>query len=96
MATNFTRFEVQLPIFADGTTGSNAVAQFLANISTLCDYISNPQYVHKTDGSLVYTNLVYGLITNVQQATALGFLTTLNTALGFNVLCTVNPVTTEP
>lgn len=43
-----------------------------------------------------YTQLIYGLITTAQQATALGYLNTLNAALGSNVLCTVNSVTSEP
>lgn len=96
MATNLTRFEVQLPLFADGTSQQTAVNQFLANVNTLCDIILSTTYVNKTNGSQVYTQLAYGLITTAQQATALGFLNTLNTALGFNVLCTINTVTSEP
>lgn len=96
MATNLTRFEVQLPLFADGTSQQTAVNQFLTNVNTLCDLILSTTYVNKVNGTQVYTQLVYGLITTAQQATALGFLNTLNTALGFNVLCTINTVTSEP
>ena len=97
MATSLTRFEVQLPLFADGTSQANAVNTFLSNVLTLCPYIQNDGYIHQQDGvTVTQVRLVYGLITTLQQAAALAFLVTLNTSLGQNVLCTINTVSSEP
>lgn len=98
MATAMTRFEIQLPLFTDGTPQSNAVNTFLDNIGTLCTFVWNPQsvYTNHDRSNGAYIAIVYGLITAAQQATALGYLNTLNAALGAPVLCTVNNVTSEP
>jgi hypothetical protein len=53
-------------------------------------------YIYPQAGGLIQQNVLYGLITTAQQATALGYLNTLNAALGTSVLCTVNQVTQEP
>lgn len=97
MATVMTRFEIQIPL-TNNPNQQAAVNTFLDNIGTLCKFTYNAQYVYSSHdlGVGQYTALVYGLITAAQQAAALGFLNTLNTALGTPVLCTVNNVTTEP
>jgi hypothetical protein len=97
MATPLTRFEIQIPNFADGTTQSTAVNTFLDGLGVLTNFIANNEYVHTSSsdpGS--YTKLVFGHITVAQQAAALALLATLNTALGTPVLCTIWTVTTEP
>lgn len=95
MASVLTLFRIQLPLFADGTTGSTAVNSFITSMSTLTTVT---QYVAITGSKSNpgQITILEGLITTAQQVTALGFLTTLNTSLGFNVLCTINSVTSEP
>lgn len=103
MSTTFTRFEVQVPLFSDGTPEKAAVDTFLDNIGTLCKFTYNAEFVftsHDLSGTppAEYIAIIYGLITTAQQATALGFLNTLNTALGASgpVVCIVSTVTSEP
>ncbi len=96
MAANFTRFEVQIPLYSDGTPEADAVNVFKSSLLTLNQFVSNDAYINETDGSIRQVHLIYGLITVAQQSAALGFLNTLNASLGTNVLCTVNTVTSEP
>lgn len=97
MSTTMTRFEVQIPYFSDGTPQATAINTFLDNIGSLAPFIQAPQYVYNSSSDPgTYTRLIYGLITAAQGPTALGYLNTLNSALGSNVLCTINNVTTEP
>lgn len=100
MATTVTRFEIWLPLFADGTAGANAVAQFVQNMATLCPVIHGDAYVTPLNGQLNVSDqqvkLLYGQITLTQQATALGFLNTLNQALGAPVNCIAFNVSTQP
>lgn len=96
MATAFTRFELQIPQDTDPNHQA-AVTTFLDNLGTLCKFTYSGQYLYtnlETQGEQVA--IVYGLITTAQQATALGYLNTLNAALGANVTCIVWPVTSEP
>jgi hypothetical protein len=96
MAAILTRFEIQLPLFSDGTPEQTAVNTFVANMSGLTNVVNYNAYVTHSDATVTQCNVLYGLLTVLQQTTALGLLTTLNTALGSNVLCTVNSVTQEP
>lgn len=97
MATAMTRFEVQIPLTSDPTQ-QGAMNTFLDNFGALCPFIYNPQYVYSSHDLSTgqYTALIYGLITAAQQATALGYLNTLNTAFATPVVCTMNDVTSEP
>lgn len=96
MSTILTRFELQIPQDNDPNHQA-AVTTFLDNLGTLCKFTYSNQYLLtnlETQGQQVA--IVYGLITSTQQATALGFLNTLNTALGSNITCIVWQVTSEP
>ena len=97
MATVFTRFEIVLPNVDGGTPADNAIQQFIASMRSLCQLVMYSAYIYpQGSGNLTQQNCIYGLITTAQQATALGYLNTLDTALGTPVLCTVNAVTSEP
>ena len=97
MATNFTRFEIVLPNTDAGTPAQSAINTFLSNMETLCQLVMYTAYIlEQGTGNISQQQVLYGLITTAQQTTALGYLNTLNAALGFNVLCTVNIVTSEP
>lgn len=101
MATTLTRFDVELP-FYDPTanpTQYNAVQTFLTNIASIAYgglYYQYNMYAYNSSGYVRESNFTSGFITSAQQATALGYLNTLNAALGFNVLCIVYVVTVEP
>jgi hypothetical protein len=95
MATSLTRFEIQLPLFADGSSGQIAVDLFISNMSTLCTVCQYGAFTGPRSNPGEVT-ILYGLISAGQQSTALGYLTSLNGALGTNVTCTVNAVTSEP
>jgi hypothetical protein len=103
MSVSLIRFEVRLPI--DQGTDANgqisaqdtATRAFLASLLTLIpNYSSTAIDQTAANGTFSQYNGVYGYITNAQSITALGFLNTLNTALGFNVVCTTNAVTSQP
>lgn len=99
MATNLTRFEIVIPNVDAGSAAETAIATFLNNMNTLCQLVMYTAYIYplNTGGNvLTQQNVLYGLITSAQQSTALGYLNALNTALGSNVECTVNIVTSEP
>lgn len=95
MSATFTRFEVLLPLFADGTPQSDAVNTFKSNLLTLNGFVAYDAYFNNGI-NVQQVHIVYGLIAAGQQTTALGYLTTLNTALGSNVVCLINSVTSEP
>jgi hypothetical protein len=96
MATALTRFEIILPVIGVDQPGQRAVSDFLTSMRTLCDVVSYSATIRRMDTSITEQTVIYGLLTNAQLGTASGFLTTLNTALGSNVLCTIMPVTQEP
>lgn len=95
MSQSLTRFEIQLPLFSDGSSGQQATDQFVTSMSTLCTVCQYSAFTGTRTNPGEVT-ILYGLITAGQQSTALGYLTTLNTSLGSNVVCTVNAVTSEP
>lgn len=97
MATNLTEFRVVLPNTDAGTAADSAVQAFLNNINTLCQLELYSSYIRPLNSSALNQQLtVFGLITTAQQSTALGYLNTLNSALGTPVLCTIHSITTEP
>lgn len=96
MAASLTRFEIVLPVFADGSSQQTAVNNFIASITGLTPVVQYTAYQTTGVGQQTQQNVIYGLLTAAQQAQALTFLNTLNAALGSNVLCTVNTVTSEP
>ena len=95
MASSATRFEVILPLFSDGTSQANAVAAFISNMESLCTVNLVPVYPNTQAGSS-QGNLLFGFLTAGQQSTALGYLNTLNAALGSNCVCYIWSVTLEP
>ena len=98
MPSSFTKFEVRIPQdTGNSTTQDIAIRQFLSGLATLTGSYSYSLY-QQVDTSNTYTQwlLVFGLITVAQQSQALTLLNTLNTALGFNVLCYTYPVTSQP
>ena len=99
MATNLTRFEIVLPNTDFGTPQQTAINNFINSMLSLCQLVMYSAYIYPINGSASNfngQNVLYGLLTTAQQATALNNLNTLNAALGYNVLCTVNQVTQEP
>src|SRR5713226_8500618 len=97
MATVLTKFEVFLPLDSgSGTVSDAAIQSFLSNLALLTSYDFINIYEVDNLGSVKQGNLTFGLLTAAQSVTALALLTTLNTALGFNVLCYVYNVTKEP
>lgn len=96
MSTSMTRFEIQLPLFADNSSQKAAVDTFITNMSTLCIVCQYNALTGTTRTPTGFVNILIGYITSSQQATALGYLNTLNTALTSNAVCIVNGVTLEP
>lgn len=100
MSTALTRFEVELPLATTGTAQDNAVQQFKISMRTLCNLYESQFNKTAQDGTFSQSSFCSGYITAAQQATALGFLNTLNTSLNAagspNVLCTAWSVTSEP
>lgn len=96
MPTSLTKFEVVLPLFADGTAGAIAVSAFVASMITLTSVQVTNIYTNNQDGSVTQGNVLFGLLTALQATTALGFLATLNTALGVNALCYTHGVNQQP
>lgn len=96
MSTSLIRFEIQLPQFQSGSSQDLAVQQFLGNIQTLCPYLIYPCTLVDQVGNDTSSSLLYGMITTAQAPTALGFLNTLNAALGFQVVCITWNVNTQP
>lgn len=105
MATTVTRFEVQVPQFASSTDrpSYDAVNTFLGNMGTLCEFVLVQNELHsQPDITIVdaFVWVIYGIIQTTQQATALGFLNTLNSALVTNgkspVVCIAWNVQSEP
>lgn len=96
MSAVLTRFEVQLPLFNDGTSEHIAVNTFVQSISSITNVVNYNAYVTHADGTVTQCNIFYGLLTTLQQATALGFLNTLNASLSAPALTTIFSVTSEP
>jgi hypothetical protein len=102
MATVLTRFEVRLPYYSGTDSNGNlnatdiATNNFRASIGSLVTFAYEDVYVVNTDGTHAQNELVYGELTPAQNTTALGYLNTLNAALGYNVFCVTYAVTTRP
>jgi len=99
MPSSLTRFEVVLPNTDNGTPQQTAVNDFIDSLVTLCDVEMYSAYIYPKNSNhstLTSQNILYGLLSSGQQSTALGFLTTLNSALGTTVPCFISTVTTEP
>jgi hypothetical protein len=95
MSTSLIRFEIQLPLFDDGSAGQQATDNFVASMSTLTNVVQYNAFTGTREIPVGVT-ILYGLITSAQSSTALGYLETLNSALVSNVTCTINNVTSEP
>jgi hypothetical protein len=95
MSASVIKFEVQLPSFDVGTDGDNAEQTFMTNMKTLGN-VYTYEAATFSGGVRTQQTAVYGLITAGQAATALGFLNTLNTALGSNVQAISYTVSTQP
>lgn len=97
MSTSLTKFEARVPIDSgNGTPADLAIETFLNNLGELTPYSFSDMYQKNTDGSISQFLLVSGLLTAGQASTALGYLNTLNTALGSNILCYSSTVTQQP
>ena len=97
MASVVTRFEVLLPLTTGGSPDFNAIEAFKTNLSSLTVTYFYPVYL-QSDNSVNYWSF-FGYITAAQQATALGYLNTLNAALSAGltpVRCVVWNGTSEP
>lgn len=97
MASAVTRFECLLPLTVNGSSDYNAIETFKANIAGLCPTFYYPVYDQTNPANSFWA--FFGYITATQQATALGFLNTLNAALSAGltpVKCVVWNGTTEP
>lgn len=96
MSTNVTRFELVLPQYGDGTPQNAAVQQFLVNLYSLAPYFSYNATQTGANNTDTQAVIVYGALTPAQAPTALGYLQTLNTALGITVPCISWQVSTQP
>lgn len=98
MATVLTRFEVLMPALTGDPTHDNAINTFIANMNTLCQLEVYDGGFFALNGYPAgnYQVFYYGLLTSTQTSTALGYLNTLNAALGFNVPCISFTVTQQP
>lgn len=96
MAANLTRFEVVIPSVDTGSPADTAITNFRHSMETLTRLKLFTSYVYDVNDNLSEESTLYGWITVAQQATALGYLNTLNAALGKNVDCTIWTVTSEP
>jgi hypothetical protein len=91
------RFEALIPTDSGNNTSSDqAVETFKANLASLTNYELLNVYRSSSGGYVGQFDLVFGLLTSAQAATALGYLNTLNTSLGSNVTCYTWNVTTQP
>lgn len=96
MSSTVLRFECVIPNTDSGTPQNAAVLAFINNLAGLTTTVRYQAIVTDTLGNDTFLQIVYGYLTAAQQATALGFLTTLNTALGKNSVCAVWNGTLEP
>src|SRR5215831_18351375 len=97
MATTMIKFEVRLPLIqGNGSAQDTAIQSFLSGLAALTPYTFGNFYQVDTGGNVSQYNLVFGLLTSAQATSALSLLNTLNTALGFNVVCYNYNVTQQP
>jgi hypothetical protein len=96
MPTSLIKFEVRLPLATTGSAQDASIQSFLTSLAALTPYTFLTAYQVDASGSLTQYNLVFGLLTSAQASTALNLLTTLNAALGFNVLCYTWTVNQQP
>lgn len=100
MANALTRFEVELPFVDGGSAQDTAIQNFKTSMLTLCPLYFSNFYKEVANGTITQSNFCSGFITSAQQATALGYLNTLNNALvaagSATVWCTAWNVTSEP
>ncbi|SRR6266487_4835692 len=102
MSTALIKFEIRLPLDQGTDANGNLSAQdiatrsFLANLANITPYTFSNDYQVDAGGVGTQYNLVFGLLTNVQAVTALALLNTLNTALGFQVMCYTYNVNQQP
>lgn len=92
-----TSFRCQIPVQTDPTKIS-AVNTFLDSIGAIASFTSNMQYVYTSHdtSSGTYIQQIEGIFPPSNNSTALGYLNTLNAALGANINCSVVTVTSEP
>jgi hypothetical protein len=95
MTVALTHFRVRLPKLIDDTP----LTAFLASMNTLCDMELIQCYL-RSGGVDSPETICQGYLTALQNATALGFLTTFNAALVAAslpaVFCTTNATTGQP
>jgi hypothetical protein len=98
MSTVLTRFEVAMPALNGDATHDGAINTFLTNMNTICqlEVYDGGYYLLNGYPTGNYQVFYYGLLTSTQTSTALGYLNTLNAALGFNVPCISFQVTQQP
>lgn len=103
MSVTLTHFEVIIPNLQGNDVNGNPTPQdvivdaFLNSVASLSPFAQNSDYtVVDTSGNITQFNQVVGSITAAQSSTALVYLSTLNTALGYNVPCISYQVITHP
>lgn len=97
MSVTLIRFEALIPMDSGNNTISDqAVETFKANLASLTNYELLNVYRFSPGGFIEQFDLVFGLLTNAQATTALGYLNALNTSLGSNVTCYTWNVSTQP
>ena len=96
MSTSLTRFELLLPQYAANTAGDIAVQQFLAQLNSLTTYFITQTSEVGANNTVTGGAIVWGVLSPTQALTALGYLNTLNTALGTTVPCISWTVVTQP
>lgn len=95
MSTTVTKFETQIPLYSDGTNEATAVANFLTSMETLTTIYTYQLNVDTSSGQSQQVSY-FGYLAATQGSTALGYLATLNAALGKTVPCVSYTVSTQP
>lgn len=96
MSVTLTRFELLLPQYADGTPQNAAVQQFLASLNSTAMYFISQTSEIAAGNAETQGVIVWGALTATQATAALGYLNTLNAALGITVPCISWSVQTQP
>jgi hypothetical protein len=91
MSTPLTRFECFIPYYVSGTPQDTAIQNFITNMNALTPCVQQVVYV-----GTVYSYWFVGFLTSQQTSTALGYLNTLNTALGTPIDCNSWTVNSQP
>lgn len=95
MATATNVFECYIPVAVSGTPQDSNIQTFFSNMMSLNSCEQDTCYLNSANAQ-VYSYHLETWLTNTQVTTALGYVSTLNTALGTPVICIIVSGTSEP